>query len=52
MGKRLSLGVETRKRRQERRVNIEDRVRESVQQRGTDEPHVTGETDQANVSRS
>ena len=46
---RLMLGIHSRKRRQQRRMNIENRVREGIQQHGANQSHVTGETDQTNL---
>ena len=43
---RLALRVDAGERRQQRRVDVEDRVREGVEQRRADEPHEAGEADQ------
>src|SRR5262245_19594441 len=43
---RLALGVHARERWQKRRVNIEDGIRECVEQPRSDEPHEPSETDQ------
>jgi len=46
----LPLRVEPGKRGQERRVNVEDAIRESLEQRCADTPHETGETDDADIA--
>ncbi len=47
---RLPLRVEPRKRGQQRRVNVEDAIRERLEQRRADAPHETGETDEADIA--
>ena len=46
---RLPLRVEPRERGQERRVNVEDAIREGLEHRRAYAPHETGETDDADV---
>ena len=46
----LVLCVHPGKCRQQRRMNIEDRVWKSLEELGTDEPHVTGQVYQSNAS--
>jgi uncharacterized protein DUF3418 len=47
----LALRLESRKRRQQRRVDVEDAVPERVEQRGADYAHESGETDEGDVVR-
>jgi hypothetical protein len=47
---RLPLRVEPRKRGQKRRVNVEDAIRERLEQRPADSPHEAGKTDEADIA--
>ena len=46
MRPRLKLGVEPRKGRQQRRVHVQDRIRERLDEGRRDQPHVAGQTHQ------
>ena len=48
---RLPLRVKTGKRRQQRRMDVENRVRERVDERRADEPHEAGKTHEPDVAR-
>ena len=47
----LRLSIDTGKRRQQRGVNVENRVGEGVDQRQPDDSHEAGEADEAYVAR-
>src|SRR5262245_35262922 len=47
---RLPLSIQPGEGRQERRVNVEDAVRESLEQRRADAAHETGETDETDTA--
>jgi len=49
--KRLTLGVDARKRGQERRVHVEDAIGKCLEQRGADEPHEARETHEGHAAR-
>ena len=49
---RLPLRVEAGKRRQQRRMDVEDAVRKRVEQRRADEAHEAGETDELDAARA
>ena len=46
MVQRLALRVDARERRQERRVDVENRVGKCVEKRCPDQPHETGQADE------
>ena len=48
---RLILRVDSRKCGQQRRMNVDDRLRKSVQEHFREQPHEPGEADQPDVSR-
>ena len=48
---RLRLGIEAGKRRQQRRMDVQDPIGKGVEQRRADQPHEAGETDQPDVVR-
>ena len=48
----LTLRIDARKRRQQRWVDVQNRVGKSVQQRRPNQSHVTRQTHQADVSRT
>ena len=50
MLERPALGIDPRKRRQQRRVDIENRLRERIEQRRTDQSHEPRETDEAHIT--
>ena len=49
---RLPLRVHAGERREERRMDVEDGVREGVEERGSEEPHESREADERQVARS
>ena len=49
---RLPLRLQTRKRRQQRRMDVENRVRERFNERRTNKPHESGKADQGNIARA
>ena len=49
---RLPLRVEPGKRRQQRRMNVEDAIGKRLEQRRPDQPHEAGQTDQPDVARA
>ena len=49
---RLALRVDAGERRQQRRVDVEDRVRERVEERRADQPHEAGEADERDAARA
>ena len=51
MHKRLTLGIQSRKRREQRRVDVEDAIRKGVQQRRPDKAHESGETHEGHSAR-
>ena len=51
MLERLALRVDAGKRRQQRRVDVEDGVRKRVEERRADKPHVAGQADEPDVAR-
>ena len=48
----LTLRVQSRERRQQRGMDVENRIRELFDERGTDEPHESRKADEADVSRA
>ena len=50
MLERLSLRVQSGKRRKQRRMDVHDPVRVGLEEHGPDEPHVPGKAHQANVA--
>ena len=48
---RLALRVDARKRRQQRRVDVQDGVRKRLEERRADQPHVAGQADEPDIAR-